>query len=234
MCTMTPSYVCNETHLYAWHDASKRALWVLRRCDVTHSYVCGVIRSSMCHSFVCVTWLICTRDMTPAYVWRDAFICVTCRIHICDVTPAYVAWLFDMCDVTRSWVCAIILSYVWHDLFLCAPGLLHMCDVTNIHAMTPWYVWRDIFTRVTWLLMRCSATHSYLCHDSSIGVKQPGIRVLPWPLHMSNVTRWLVRTCGMTPYICDVTRFVYSTWLLHMCDVSHRMRTMMASYVWYD
>ena len=36
--------------------------------------------------FVCVTWLICMRDMAHLYVWHDAFICVTWLIHMCDVT----------------------------------------------------------------------------------------------------------------------------------------------------
>jgi len=101
-------------------------------------------------SFICVTWLIHTCDMTHSYVWHDSSICVTWLIHMCDVTPSQVwhdsfvcvAWCGHdcLCDMTHS--------HVWCDLFTCVTfifvtWLLHMRDITHS------YVWRDLFRRVT-------------------------------------------------------------------------------------
>jgi len=82
MCEMTHSCMWQAfglpaSHLNAWHDS-------ILMCKVTHSCVWHdsciyVIRiNHMCDmaQFICVTWLICTCDMTHAYMWYGLFLCV--------------------------------------------------------------------------------------------------------------------------------------------------------------
>ena len=106
-----------------WHDSFIYVTWLIHTCDMTHSY--------MWHdSFIYATWLIHTCDMTHSYMWHDSFIYVTWLIHICDMTH----------------------SYVWHDSFVCATWPIHMCDMTH------WYVWHDSCVCVTWLMHMCIMT----------------------------------------------------------------------------
>ena len=74
--------------------------WLIRMCDVTHSYVwqdsfiCVTWIIHMCvmtHTFTCVTWLIHMCDMTHSHVWQDSFTCVPWLMHMCD-THSYVPW----------------------------------------------------------------------------------------------------------------------------------------------
>jgi len=102
-----------------WHDSFFCVTWLIRMCDMTHSYVWH-------DSFICVTWLIHMCEMIHSYVRHDSFICVTWLIHMRDVTRC-VTWLIHMCDVSHS--------YVWHDSFVCVTWLIHTCDMTHS------YVW---------------------------------------------------------------------------------------------
>jgi len=93
----------------------KRVTWLIHMFGMTHSYVWH-------DSFICVTWLVYTCDMTiricgmaNLYVWHDSFICVT--------------WLLHMFDMTHS--------YVWHDSFKCVTWLIHTCDMTHSYICTP-------------------------------------------------------------------------------------------------
>jgi len=79
----------------SWHDSFLRVTWLILTCDMTHSYVWH-------DSCWCVTWLILTCDMTHSYVWHDSCWCV--------------AWLILTCDMTHS--------YVWHDSFLPVTWLI--------------------------------------------------------------------------------------------------------------
>ena len=67
----TCSYVLhswfNYTHSCVWHHARgimNISSWLL--------YICGI-----CASSICATWLIRMCDMTHSYVWHDSLICVT-------------------------------------------------------------------------------------------------------------------------------------------------------------
>jgi len=41
-------------------------------------------------SFICVTWLVHTCDMTRSYMWHDSTIHVTWLVHVCNMTPSCV------------------------------------------------------------------------------------------------------------------------------------------------
>ena len=57
-------------HFCVWHDSFIRVTWLIPTLDMTHSYVWH-------DSFIRVTWLIHTCDMTHSYVWHNSFIRVT-------------------------------------------------------------------------------------------------------------------------------------------------------------
>jgi len=79
--------------------------WLIRTCDVTHSYVWH-------DSFVHVIRLIYMRDMMHSYVWHNSFLCVS--------------WFFDMRVMTRS--------YMWHHPFMYVPWLIHLCATTHSYV----------------------------------------------------------------------------------------------------
>jgi len=90
-------------------------------------------------SFICVTWLIYTCDMTHLYVWHDSFICMAWLMHIFDVTPSYSWHDSFMCDMTHSYVwrdsrmhrCDVTDQDVWHDSFVCVVLRNHMCHMSH-------------------------------------------------------------------------------------------------------
>ena len=133
-------------------------------------------------SFVCVTWHICTCDMTYLFVWHDSFVLGTWLIDKCNMTHAYmcVTWLIHMCDMTHS--------YVWHDSFIYVTWRIHMCGMTHS------YMWHEPFICVAWLIHICGMTHSYVCHD--LFIYDSFIRVT-WLIRVRDVahsyrvaTRW--------------------------------------------
>jgi len=123
------------THSYVWHDSFIRVTWLIHTCDMTHSYVCETIHSCECHdSFMCVTWLIPICDMTHLYVWHDSSICER------NDSFLWVPWLIHVCDMTHS--------HVWHGSFICVTSRIHMCAkwLIFVGAMTHSCVWHDSFT----------------------------------------------------------------------------------------
>ena len=137
MCDMTHSYMCDMTHSYMC-DMTHSYM-----CDMTHSYMCDM--THQCYIVDLLLWLVClwvTRhDMTHSCVWHDSFVRVTWLIRTCDMTHSYmcdmthsyvwhdsficVTWLIRMCDTTHS--------YVWHDSFTCVTWLIYMRDVTHLY-----------------------------------------------------------------------------------------------------
>jgi len=168
--------------------------------------------------FICVTWLIHTRDMTHSFVWN------MCRV-------GHRVWTQLMQQN----------SCVWHDSFICATWLIQMCDICEEWDIVCWrsriyvltqqesYVSHDSFTRVAWLIHICGIceewdivcwrsrfhvchmTHSHAWHDSFICVTyvQSGTsfvdaaEVMCWRSknHVSHdsFTRvtWLIQMCGI-------------------------------------
>ena len=83
--------------------------------------------------------------MSYSYEWHDSFIHVTCLIHTCDMTHSYV-WhdsitrvIYREGSIARVYILEV---YVWHDSFICVTWLIHMCDITQS------YVWHDSIARV--------------------------------------------------------------------------------------
>ena len=106
--------------------------WLIRMCDMTHSYVWCDLR---------VTWLPHVCNMTHPCVWNS---------NVWHETESCVTFL---CEVTHS--------YVWHHLFTRVTWLIHMwhmticmCDMAHSHVgcmymcdLTHVYVWLDFLCR---------------------------------------------------------------------------------------
>ena len=203
---------------------------------------------------MCRTWHTYVYDMTHSYVWHDSFIRVTWLICTCDMTLSYVCvhmrrtWHIQMCvQMCRIWhihVCDMTPSYVWHDSFICVTWLLHVCDITfsyllanvqdvanpyvcaNVQDVTHpyvWqsYVWPDSFICVTWLIYVRDMTHSYVRHDSFVCV-----------IWLCYIYIYMCTCVGHDTSICVCkcvhihTQMPYKyvfmrvTWLNHMCDMT--------------
>ena len=162
MCDMTHSYVWRDSltcsgaavataeRLEVWHEPFIYVPWLIRLCNVFHSYIyiyihvygvthelwccgvawkCDVTHLHVCHdSFVCTPWLIHLRGVTHSFVCNDSFICMT-------LLASSAVWKRGR---THSCMC--------HDVFICG------------HAS---------FKSVTWLIYECDMTqeHSCMCHD---------------------------------------------------------------------
>ena len=109
MCDITHLYVSDMTHSYVRHYWFTCVTWLIRICR--HGlFICA----TWCHTYeyaISFTWLI-----YMSVTW--SFILMTCLIHTCNMTHSYVkhesfvTWLcatqyMRMCDTTHS--------YVWHD-----------------------------------------------------------------------------------------------------------------------
>jgi len=68
-CDMTSSSLsgANDSgpakYSYVWHDSFICVTWLIRMCDMTHSYTWA--------------WLIHMCDIPCSYVWHDSYLCVT-------------------------------------------------------------------------------------------------------------------------------------------------------------
>jgi len=68
-----------------WHDSFIRVTWLIHTCDMTLVYVRDMTHSYVWYdSFICVTWLFHTGDMTLSYGWHDSCIRVTWQLHTCE------------------------------------------------------------------------------------------------------------------------------------------------------
>jgi len=72
-------------------------------------------------------------------------------------------------------------------LIICVAWLLHMCDMTHS------YVWHDSFLGVTWLIHMCDMTYSYVWYDSCPGV---------WKIQK--------KSCSHFTYFCGKSRKNYA------------------------
>jgi len=149
-------YLCDMTHLHAWH----------------YSFICILPRHD---SFTCVTWPIHTCDMTHQLVWHDSFtrapvrhgpfICVTWLIYLYDMTcvkdvgchNGVWKWCVNDDSLTRSRNDSTSIYVLWYDSFVCV----------TCHERDSYKTWLDIyicsvgyesFACVTWLLYLCDTT----------------------------------------------------------------------------
>jgi len=123
-----------------WHDSFKCVTWLIRTCDMTHSYVWH-------DSFGQNLWLsgggceaVKVRGIACLYVWGDLLICVTRFFHKRDVLHLYV-WRDPFVHVTwlmrknpsvltrlRPRLCKsvgdVTLSHARHDWFICVTWLI--------------------------------------------------------------------------------------------------------------
>ena len=118
----THSYVWDvrHTHLYAstithTYMTTPRELTLYDHtqgaptaCTITHTYMTTPrelpLEAYQRDSFIRVTWLNHSCDMTHSFVWHDSFIRVTWLIHMCDMTHSYVwdTWslFYDLLPLT--------------------------------------------------------------------------------------------------------------------------------------
>jgi len=143
MCDMTHSYVWHDSFICVIRpihvcDVTRAVCGVPRLSTRMLTVV---------DPFTYVTWLIRMCDMTHSYVWHNSFICIIRPIHVCDVTRAVcgvpktidndVAFIdksfgFDTAVSEAVKVCDMTRSNVWRDSFVRAIWLIHMCDMTHL------------------------------------------------------------------------------------------------------
>jgi len=185
MCTNESRHVMWRDSLVTYSFVCVRmshGMW----CCVTHSWT--VARPFVNWVVESVVWLIRTCDMTHSYVghdscsrcaWRSVFSKVG---HVRRASCVCVTWLVRMCDMTRA------LGVHEEELYSCPDGdtknlalegFQKMCSRRcGMCGMTHWCVWHDSVVSmravcVTWLQLslqwhqklcarRCGVTHSYI------------------------------------------------------------------------
>jgi len=148
----SPAHMCDMTRPYFWYAVSRRMIWLIHTCDMTH--------------FLCVTWHI-------FYVWHDAFSMYDMTHFLCVTSPVpYVGWL-RFVGSFKSWV-----SFAEYSLFYRALlqkrriilrsditrsiGVTSHCDMTIFMCDKPRSnVWHGSFIHETWRIYMPGMTHSY-------------------------------------------------------------------------
>ena len=203
-----------------------------------------------CCRHVCVTWLLCVRDVIHSYLWHDSFICVMCCRHVCDMTFPYM-WPYiygyaymrvDMCDQTTDvwWV-----TYVCPHLCIGVSCQGHFCMPTRMH----WCVMSYVYIRVntyTYVSIR-HVIRIYTCQYGCIRVS-----INTWPIthlkascdtHNGVITHIMalyVTHGNASPQIShmwmshvthlneSLTRLMHVCYrLIHTCDMTHL-------HMWHD
>ena len=120
----------------SWHDSFLRVTWLILTCDMTHSYVWH-------DSCWCVAWLILTCDMTHSYVWHDSFLPVTWLILT-------LTWLILTCDCSiirpflTRWAlcrsalpCVAMCVAVWFRVYQCVPVYCNVLRCVAMYGILP-------------------------------------------------------------------------------------------------
>jgi len=198
----THVYVWHDSRSYVWHDSFLRVTWLILTCDMTHSYVWH-------DSFVCVARLVTLqtlmqRNYMPRRLFVTKCVCVT--------------WLVRMCGMTRS--------CVWHDLSL-RTHVQRNCMPRRLFVIK--------WVCVASLVRMCGVTHSceYMtCHSVDMHTSQlyaPSTRCVcvTWLIHM-----WVNCMCinymrrRLDLYVWHDS-FVCVVWLIHTCDMTDLAPTSM-------
>ena len=140
-----PPHIWDMIHPYTWHDSFIH-LETPERCgstlhvymtllirirDMTNSYAWQTYLYTSHDSFIHVTWLIHSRDMTHSYIWHDSFVNVTWLVLDSNTrllveqsswkkkndSSKFLKWLIHIRLMSHS--------YTWHKSFLAAPLAAH-------------------------------------------------------------------------------------------------------------
>jgi len=135
--------MCDMSHVhvrvYAWHDSYIRVTWLTYTRDMTF------LHTWLTHSCIHVKWLMYMCDMTHIYVWPNWYSHVIWPFHTCGS-------LMYTCDTTNV--------YAWYDSYTRVTWLIYTRDMTLSHKwLTPVHMWHVSYLRVTWLIHTCKTTH---------------------------------------------------------------------------
>jgi len=137
ICVTWLIYICDMTHSFVWWWVVTHSyVWHVSFICVTHSrvrrdsYICCTLRirvyvRARCDSFICVTCLVYTCDMTDSFVWHDV------STHV-----MWAGWFIRMCDTSHS--------QVWHDSFTFVTCLIYSCDMTHPYLWHEWFMWEMV------------------------------------------------------------------------------------------
>ena len=199
----SPAFMYVTWPIQIWHDSFIRVTWLNHTCNMTPSCVCLSYHSIS----------TCAGDMTNSCVWY--FFAVFCRVLQCVAAT----WRVHMCDMTH--LC------VWHDSVIWVKWRIHVGDMTHSYVCRDSYVWPDSFICVIGRIHKCDVTHLYVSRDSFIHV--------PWLIHMYDVTHLHVCHNLHVPLFEHVVKIMSHIWtrdmmhnssicvtrLILLCDMTH-------------
>ena len=135
VCVKWRIHTCDITPSYVWHDSLTRSY---ARLVYMHHMICLYVRHA---SFILVTRLIHTSDVTHSYAPLVLFIWVTWLIHMCDTTHAY-----EWHDSSKRFktVSACVYLSIWDELWSppqnlkmwCRKKHMHVCICGHTHVYT--------------------------------------------------------------------------------------------------
>jgi len=215
------------THPYVWHASCIRV--------VRHLFI-----DIHWHSFIRVTWLIHTCDVTHSHMWHDSFTrsdmthsyasCIQLVCH--SFIDTHSLTLFHSCNVTHSnmwrdsvvpplsplpsrsapycWVTRLIHTK-WHNATIRVVCLMHTSGTTLIR-------WHSLT-----LMHTCDVTHSHMWRDSVVPLLSP----LPSRSVPYCCVTILIRTSDMTHSHVWHDSFIRVAWRIHASGIT-------LSYEWHD
>jgi len=159
--------MCDVTHSYMRFDSFLYVKWLNNiRGDLVSRPPGSLSSTSWANmgrdSFVYVTWLILTCEMTQSHTWRPSFEAVRQRV---------IQFFFCKCVTWLVHMCAMSHSYMWYVWFIYVILLIHMCDITHSYTdITHSYMWYYSFICVIWLIHIWDMPHPCMWYDSFIYV----------------------------------------------------------------
>jgi len=154
-------YRTSDSSCIVWHESFICVTWLNETCDVTHSYMWyDTFCGSYSHRYK-------TKD-SSCIVWQNWFICVTWLNETCDVTRSRAPTRTSVRQQTPPAMCDMTHSYMWHASFLRVLWL-------SSWWISSWFLPSCLQENglllhcVTWLIHVCDMNHSYVWHDSFCG-----------------------------------------------------------------
>ena len=194
-------------------------------------------------SFIRVTRLIRTCDLTYLYEWHDSSIHVTRLIHMFDMLYAYVCGqgeYYQTCDLpthvrlTYTLAHEASRSYEWGISRIWMSHMENMDESCNTCQWVVGHVFMSFVTHVNESRYIYNPwPHSYswhaaftfdiwllhMCDMSHSYVRYESFNCVAWIIYMHYLTHSYVWPDCLDPFVCV-------TWLIHMYDTTH-------SYVWH-